>query len=424
MADETEVFADVVFQMNACRFLENRLELSSIRLLSPRIRLVRQADGHWNFSDLLKAPAQPKGPFAQPPLQTAERIVIEHGELRVSDAGGRWAHSVSDLRLSAQRLNIETPFPMEFSCRYLGEAEGKGLSADLEFDGVLSPSGLRPGEGIVSARSFVAVIDGERLSLSGTVHGFPELKAELKLSMPRLTSQNLSRYFRVPQGIDLAAREWAVRASSPKPEEGVPFLKRRFELEGAESEFAQGKVSMRGSLEGGRRAHLSVTLRDADLGQAARHFSPLMEKGLTGKLDGNIVFDGELPTLAVSSLSLLLRSFAANLPSGQGISGADLRVRAGARLRPFDLEIRKGSYIGAGHVLSDLSLDARLDKGALEVRAFEGTWNKSKVKLKGCVRDVASPKRVVVDGTVDSLRVDEFYAAIMALIERQRQMSG
>ncbi len=414
----------LLIKYNFAALLEKRLELGSIRLLSPRIRLVRRADGHWNFSDLLKAPAQPKGPFALPPLQSAERIIIEHGELRVSDAGGRWAHSVSDLRLSAQRPNLETPFPVEFSCRYRGEAEGKGLSADLEFDGVLSPSGLRPGEGILSARKFAAVLEGERVSLSGAVHGFPDLKAELKLSMPRLTSQNLSRYFRVPTGIDLAAREWAVRASSPKPEEGVPFLRRLFVLESAESEFAQGKVSMRGSLEGGRRAHLSVTLRDADLGRVARHFSPLTEKGLTGKLDGNIVFDGEFPKLAISSLSLLLRSFAANLPSGQGISGADLRVRAGARLRPFDLEIRKGSYIGAGHVLSDLSLDARLDKGALEVRAFEGTWNKSKVKLKGCVRDVASPKRVVVDGTVDSLRVDEFYAAIMALIERQRQMSG
>lgn len=414
----------LLIKYNLAALLERRLELSSVRLLSPRIRLVRGADGRWNFSGLLKAPAQPKGPFALPPLQSAERIVIEHGELRVLDLDGHWEHSVSDLGLKAERLNLETPFPLEFACRYTGRVEDKSLAADLDFAGVLSPAGLRPGEGILSAKSFSAVLDGEKVSLSGAVHGFPDLKAELRVWVPRLTSQNLSRYFRVPQGIDLEPKEWTVRASSPKPGPGVPFFKRLFVLESAESDFAQGRVSLRGSLEGGRRAHLSATLRDADLGRAARHFSPLAQKGLTGVLDGNIVFDGDAPKLALSSLSLLLRSFAANLPSGQGISGADLRVRAGPGLRPFDLEIRKGSYIGVGHVLSDLSLDVRLDKGALEVRSLEATWNKSKAKLKGCVRDVASPKRVVVDATIGSLRVDEFYAAIMALIERQRQMSG
>lgn len=128
--------------------LQLRLEVDEIRLVEPQIRLQRLADGRFNFSDLLAAPATAKEQAAaEPPVKTlgtdsgatpAIPLNLNIASLQLQDAELLWfdaavnpttplQYRIDQVQLGASDIDLTRPFPFEFRARLGG--------APLQLDG-------------------------------------------------------------------------------------------------------------------------------------------------------------------------------------------------------------------------------------------------------------------------------------------------
>lgn len=114
--------------------LRKRVEIEQIRLESPLVRVVRNADGSFNFSDLLvkkQQPAAPAEPKAKSPIDlSVSEVVISDGRLIFDDRkglGGKpYQAEISAIQFSAQQISLDGTFPISLQAALPG-----GMQFDL-----------------------------------------------------------------------------------------------------------------------------------------------------------------------------------------------------------------------------------------------------------------------------------------------------
>ena len=104
--------------------LSGRVVVDDIRLVGPTIRVVRQADGRYNFSDLLGDKGEPEAEASAPvageksPLNLlVSQVGIEDGTLDFFDASldadAPYRYQITSLTVKASDISLTTPFPLE-----------------------------------------------------------------------------------------------------------------------------------------------------------------------------------------------------------------------------------------------------------------------------------------------------------------------
>lgn len=114
--------------------LRKRVEIKQIRLESPLVRVVRNADGSFNFSDLLvkkQQPAAPAEPKAKSPIDlSVSEVAISDGRLIFDDRlglGGKpYQAEISAIQFAAQQISLDGAFPIELQAALPG-----GMQFDL-----------------------------------------------------------------------------------------------------------------------------------------------------------------------------------------------------------------------------------------------------------------------------------------------------
>ncbi|WP_305041433.1 AsmA family protein [Geoalkalibacter sp.] len=105
--------------------------VDEVRLEQPRIRVVRLADGSFNFSDLLKdkeygaagaAPVEPESSATAPPINlTVAKVRLVGGELLFIDQQmnpqAPLRYQISQLQVAADDIALDKAFPFELACR-------------------------------------------------------------------------------------------------------------------------------------------------------------------------------------------------------------------------------------------------------------------------------------------------------------------
>lgn len=114
--------------------LRKRVEIKQIRLESPLVRVVRNADGSFNFSDLLvkkQQPAAPAEPKAKSPIDlSVSEVAISDGRLIFDDRlglGGKpYQAEISAIQFAAQQISLDGAFPISLQAALPG-----GMQFDL-----------------------------------------------------------------------------------------------------------------------------------------------------------------------------------------------------------------------------------------------------------------------------------------------------
>jgi hypothetical protein len=396
--------------------LRGRLDLRSLRFIEPRIQVVRNRAGLWNVQDIFSGLAVSRGSGPAPDLFSADFIGIENGAARLLDQRGAFDESISSLSLEIENFSLETPFSFRVSLRESGSPAGRPIEAGFQAWGAASLGGLRLDEAYVALRKFEAQVQGVEASGSGSVRGFRAPRLSLRLRLPRLGSAELSRFHRVPGGLDVPAADWRLEASFPLRPPALKGVRRprRILLRRLEADFPFGRLSARGRLEpetSMMRGTLSAQGVDLELAAAVRRL--WFERAPCGILSGSASFSGPVSSPALSGFHLSVKSFALNLSKGQGLSKADLEVSGAKGLRSLDLSVRNGTYIGFGRLLSEVSLDARVRGKSLDVRRFEALWGETRFRLRACLRPMSDPRQIVVEAEADKVRIDRLYAGIL-----------
>ncbi len=143
---------EIVFQYQWLPLLVGRFVVDEATLVSPRIRVERNSDQSFNFSDLLGTPvsstqeAGEKASQAPKPLQGSNvglgvdllvnHVRIESGELifldRTIDERNPFLIKISEFSLAARQISLDRPFPLEVA--------GVVAGAALELNGQVDPA--------------------------------------------------------------------------------------------------------------------------------------------------------------------------------------------------------------------------------------------------------------------------------------------
>jgi AsmA protein len=110
--------------------LRKRVEIKEIRLESPLLRVIRYADGKFNFSDLTAKKDQPTPEVetkAKSPIDLAvSQVTLTNGTLIFDDRqglGGKpYVTEVKAIQLAAQKISLDGEFPLSLQASLPGDA--------------------------------------------------------------------------------------------------------------------------------------------------------------------------------------------------------------------------------------------------------------------------------------------------------------
>lgn len=130
--------------------LARRVEIKDIRLEAPLLRVVRYADGTFNFSDLkANKGTPPPEETAKSPINLAvSRFDLTDGTVIFEDrpgGGGKpYMAEISAIRLTAEKISLNDEFPLSMQARLPGEAT-------LDIFGTASRVGSEPNIALTTA---------------------------------------------------------------------------------------------------------------------------------------------------------------------------------------------------------------------------------------------------------------------------------
>ncbi len=424
---------------NPFSLLRGSLELGKVLLVRPEIILRRRADGIWNIQDVLTGEAGKKsgGRFSLPPLSAAKTIAIESGSLSVRDIPRKLNLNFSEFGFEAEGFNLEEEFGVRMNFVNLSKIGKKTLRANFELDGSLDLAGFRPQGAKITARTLNVTLDGKTLHASGEIRDLSAPEIDLKFKLPPLTAADLGRYKPTPSWVDFPASTWEARFR--------PILSSTATAElGGEAEFSTTPASIiayhvphlsmsAGGLRLGawgryrfsdQNIFATVRLAGADLSRIPVLYPPWKENAPAGRATGTISFQGPWTKPAFKRAALQLRGLALTFWKGKRITDADLNFRSREGFKDYDLRVLKGSWIAYANALSDLDIKLDVKHRDMAVQKLKLIWNGSRIDLNGCIKNVRRPTEVYVDGEVETVRVDEAYAAIENVLRLRRAEKG
>lgn len=174
--------------------LRKRVEIKQIRLESPLVRVVRNPDGSFNFSDLLVKKPQP-GPTTEPkaksPINLAvSQVALTDGKVMFDDRlglGGKpYQTEISAIQFTASTISLEGEFPISLQATLPG-------GATFDTTGTIAKVGSNPTVALtatVIASDLAKLVSGLPPSLAEKARKFnPAGGLELRLKLAGQTKE-------------------------------------------------------------------------------------------------------------------------------------------------------------------------------------------------------------------------------------------
>ena len=308
--------------------LQQRIEVSGIRLDAPMIRVIQTADG-FNFSTLgaggEESPGETAAEEPAPPAEEGAPLAVAIAALEI--VGGSISYEdrttpdglflvIDEFQTSGTDLALDGPISIDFSglARSAKEAD-TGLESRLEGEVRLESLDLMAGRVRLKSPSFHPAIFGVRLEEGDVVERIDSLEIEAVLTADpaksgypvqiRSEEARLAGFDLDSIGIDVVYRD------SPRGSE--------IQIDQILIGLAGGSVDVSGDAVLGEPSRspfdLSTEIRDLDSGELAAALLGLPAGMLSGKLGGDIVLKGD--SLEWESLKRSLRG-SLDLQIGEG----------------------------------------------------------------------------------------------------------
>ncbi|HVC08911.1 MAG TPA: AsmA family protein, partial [Elusimicrobiota bacterium] len=231
--------------------LRRRLEIKTISIFHPVIRLVREKDGSWSFSDVFHSTAAARAPnplfFSMPISLYAEKTVIHNADVIIDDRYRKRTITFSDLDMTIRKPDARTPFPFTASFANSFQFKNRKITADCTLAGTASLAGLHLASATANAYAASVKVDGAvfngTLSLRDFLH--PSVRGNFlapALSQSWLSAQTgrpatfpwpqsrwsfalefpSARLMRVPE-LDMTAQAFSTQASGTVDFSSAPF---------------------------------------------------------------------------------------------------------------------------------------------------------------------------------------------------------
>lgn len=402
--------------------LQRRVEFNELRLVSPRIHLVRNAEGRWNVEDIVLSNAARSskvsaGPFSMPVDLSAKVIAVERGEMRWEDLPGGRGGAVHAFDLHVVDFDLKRPFAVSASFQNTLTVSGRRIDTRCSLRGSVSLAGLQWSQAALSAERLRVQVGDKTLHAEGLLKGFKRPSIEAKVSLPPLDSAFLSQWRPVAEGISLPPSSWKLSLS--RDASGT------WTLDSLDAVLGPSRLRARGGLEPSgprRRFHASIRLEPSPVDGIAGMWKDWERHNLSGTVSGSASFSGvwgssaTLPLLG--SYALEFTGLAGVFPPDTTLFHLDGSIRGDGGLQESTVTVRRGAVVAYGITLSDLDLLLRTSKEHMDIERLRLGWNHSEISLKGRVKGLRPPREVLLDVSVDTLKLDDLINTVQVLVSR------
>ena len=388
--------------------LHKKLSVSNITVESPRLNLVKNPDGAWNFSDLFAhttAQADP-GPGFTFSLN-ADEGGVSGGRVTVRDLAAGSTRVLENVNFKFRDFGFERAFPVRMTFDTPDPA-GRREPLQVSAEGVLNLASLRWDEASFTKISARAGYGEKKILLTGDVNNFLKPDASFAADLPAIKAADVAPFCTPPLWFYIPAGHIAARLRA-----GGGTLT----LSGVEGRFSAVRFSAEGKAdfsEPGRPAswRLSVVTRPFQLAQAARWWNGVAQYAQSGS--------GQVKFALSSSGGKVSADKAALIVSGaqlawNGFKGSGLSFVASQKnnLDSLSLKVTAGNVAVGRQRFS--ALDGQLDYsgGALSVSRLRGRMNETPVSLRLEVKKLAGKNReITLLADVGQLRLPEFFDTV------------
>ncbi|MDO8803996.1 MAG: AsmA-like C-terminal region-containing protein [Elusimicrobiota bacterium] len=382
---ETVDFLRAEYIYATCRLLpllKRRIEIDSVVLVSPRIELIKRADGTWNAGDIFASYRKSSGKSILNKIDEAE---IKDGEVsvRYMESGAR--HSFDNFNLTLRDFKPGADTPFSASVFFKSNAFRRPVRGRLYTEGTVNFAGFDWEEASVKGlRADLTLLD-KTAKFTGGIKNFRTPRITLRANTPSFKSGDLAYLFSSPMAFTAPRSSWeidAVFTSSGTAELGL--LTRPLNIK-AEGSFDLSKSTLSYAF--------TISAPPFSLDQVKRYGSALHMDDLSGKaqLRLKLVSKNGKPSL---SRIFINTSGAGFKYRGLTASGLDLAALLSENFANSYATASGGKLTLGGGTLSGLKLKTEIAKDWLLFN-YSGKFNSGPVKGRAVVRNPFTAKRTV-----------------------------
>ena len=388
--------------------LDKRVEIDRVRLESPQIALIRDAQAHWDVVDLFASSTTPRGPSSGliPRALATAQVVATDGVLRIDDREHHRRISFEGLSTSFNQFSIEHGFPVQASFVTRTKIAGREMEARATATGSVDLASLVLSSASVRVQRFTGEVEGVPLTGEVDVRGFLNPRIEGRFTAPALGGDAWKRLFDRELPLTLPPSRWKFKGGMPAA--GM------WDVQNLHIDTDEGSASLSGVFDfAADTPTLSVeaSFVDVPLARAAQRWTPWSGRGLTGKATLRVDVTGWPGRLQAREADLSLRGFGMEW-AGRSVEDADIDVSATDEFARVKATAARGRVKALGHVFDEISGSAAIDGRKLTVDKLLLTLEGSHLKLRAKVDQffdpkggakVSAPKEVLLSGTADKI---------------------
>ncbi len=341
----------ITVQPNWLMLLSRRLVVRSVFLESPRVALVRRADGELNIGDFM-APATPTaGARTAPAVETSRaalfvrRVMLRRGEARWTDGVTKDDIGITGLSLDLTNFSLATPFECQLAAAVAGKMSGHKVESRLSADVRLN----LPSEELRLKRLELS-LGISTVTVAGSVQRFSAPALDLTVGLAPLRADSLAPFTALPP---------LAKGASARGEIKVQGTRERLRLSGPLAVDVAG-VSAAFTVDAVVQPEATppafdATLRPSRLDVKNSPLAPGVE--LAGPLTGTLAAKGTADRLSFSADIDGTEAAFAYGETAVKPAGSPLRLKtegtwetAQTTLRTFRLESAAGTLEAAGHI--------------------------------------------------------------------------
>jgi hypothetical protein len=405
--------------------LQRRLELSNVRLASPRIHISRDAEGRWSFEDIFAStasarPAGPPKPFELPVSLAADQTAIESGRLEVDDQLRGTSYLIERFNLAVRQFDLDAPFSFSVSFDNVNTFGERKVRTSLSAEGSMALASFDWPRAFVKADAAQLQLDGRVIKGAVSVSSFTAPTVEADLSLPALGKDDWQWWFKKDEDLTLPPSRWSGRVVWLEP--------RKARVERLEA--TAGPLKARGSglvdLTGKQpQVTASIETEDFPLAEAAGLHPVLQRYQLGGTARGEAEVSGWPGRWNVGKAHLRLHGAGARF-AHWSVENGDADLAATQDFSDLAVTLSSGAVEAYKNGFSDVTLSLRLVRKDLKVDYLSFKWEDSKVRVRGRVVNLPDPRDVWLSGTVDHVhweRAQQLVGDIIASVSTRTAVS-
>lgn len=190
--------------------LKRRLEMDSVVLVAPEIRLIRRADGSWNVGDILSAYRSQAGGRGM--LNRIAAAEVKDGRLSVYYAATKRHHYFENFNAGLSDFTPDGDIPFHASVFLKSDAFRKPVSGRIYAEGKLNFAGFEPERASAHDLRLDVTVQEKKASFAGHVKNFRLPEISLRAETPQVSGSDLAYMFQSPFKFSAPRASWDIYA--------------------------------------------------------------------------------------------------------------------------------------------------------------------------------------------------------------------